>query len=70
MFISSDEDRICFENYHRTMPKLVVPYADLKTEKMLNQIFEVEGIPSLIMLYMKGKMMQTKCVELIFIYGI
>ena len=57
VFISSDEDWICSENYHRTMPLLVVPYRYLKTKKMLNPIFEIEGIPFLIMLDMKGKMM-------------
>lgn len=70
VFISSDEDRVCFENYHRNMPWLAVPYSDLKTKKMLNQRFEVEGIPYLIMLDMKGKTMQTECVELIYKYGI
>jgi len=70
VFISSDEDRVCFENYHGTMPWLAVPYSDLKTKKMLNQRFEVEGIPCFIMLDMKGKTMQTECVELIYKYGI
>ena len=70
MFVSSDEDRICFENYHRTIPLHVVSYRDLKTKNMLNQRFEVEGIPCLIMMDMKGKMMQAECVELIYKYGI
>ena len=70
VFICSDEDRICFENYHSTMPWLPIPYADLKTNKMLNQRFELEGIPCIIMLDMKGKTMQTECVEIIYKYGI
>eukprot|EP01018_Ginkgo_biloba_P008989 Gb_03891 [translate_table: standard] len=70
VFISSDEDRVSFENYHSSMPWLAVPYSDLKTKKMLNQTFEIEGIPTLIILDTQGKTMQTESVELIYRYGI
>uniref|UniRef100_A0A0D6R0U7 protein-disulfide reductase n=1 Tax=Araucaria cunninghamii TaxID=56994 RepID=A0A0D6R0U7_ARACU len=70
IFISSDEDRVSFENYHRTMPWFAVPYSDLKTKKMLNKTFEVEALPCLIMLDKHGKTMQTESVELIYKYGI
>ncbi|GLJ16450.1 hypothetical protein SUGI_0279920 [Cryptomeria japonica] len=70
VFISSDEDRVSFEEYHRTMPWLAVPYSDLKTKKLLNKTFEIEAIPRLIILDVQGKTMQTETVELIYKYGV
>ncbi|KAH9318585.1 hypothetical protein KI387_020354 [Taxus chinensis] len=70
VFISSDEDRVSFENYHRTMPWLAVSYSDLKTKQLLNKTFEIEAIPGLIILDTQGKTMQTEAVELIYKYGV
>lgn len=70
VFVSSDEDQASFDNYFNEMPWLAVPYSDLKTKKSLNQWFEVEGIPTLVILDKQGKTLQTEGMEIIYKYGI
>ncbi|XP_043713064.1 probable nucleoredoxin 2 [Telopea speciosissima] len=48
VFVSSDEDAYAFDNYRACMPWLAIPFSDLATKKALNQRFNVEGIPCLI----------------------
>lgn len=72
VFVSSDEDSDAFNNYRACMPWLAVPFSDLKTKKFLNQRFDVEGIPCLIILQSdnsKDGIATYDGVELIYRYG-
>lgn len=72
VFVSSDEDSDAFNNYHACMPWLAVPFSDLKTKKFLNQKFDVEGIPCLIILQPDSSKDGTATydgVELLYRYG-
>jgi len=69
VFISSDEDQTSFERFYSTMPWLAIPYGDLQSKRSLTQRFQIEGIPSLIILNPDGKLIRTDGVELIYRYG-
>lgn len=69
VFVSSDEDEESFNNYFKEMPWLAVPYTDLKTRKLLSNWFEVEGIPTLVILDKQGKTLNTDGMELVYKYG-
>lgn len=71
VFVSSDEDSDAFNKYRATMPWLAIPFADLESKKALNQQFEIEGIPSLVILQPENDgMAQRDGVELIYRYGV
>ncbi|CAI9117030.1 OLC1v1018341C1 [Oldenlandia corymbosa var. corymbosa] len=50
VFVSSDEDLDAFNNFRAGMPWLAIPFSDLNTKKTLNRMFDVEGIPCLVIL--------------------
>lgn len=50
VFVSGDKDDKQFNEYLDEMPWLAVPRSDAKRIAALNQVFEVDGIPSLIIL--------------------
>ncbi|MCO5592449.1 hypothetical protein L7F22_046451 [Adiantum nelumboides] len=70
VFISSDESQESFTEYFGQMPWLAVPYEDEKTRKHLSNWFEVEGIPTLIILDKQGKTLNMEGMELVYKYGI
>ncbi|KAB5557719.1 hypothetical protein DKX38_008628 [Salix brachista] len=53
VFVSSDEDLDAFNNYRANMPWLSIPFSDLETKKALNNKFDVEAIPCLVILQPK-----------------
>lgn len=73
VFVSSDENLVAFNNYHASMPWLAVPYSDLETRKALNQKYDVEGIPYLVVLQPDDEENAATLadgVDLIYRYGI
>lgn len=50
LFISSDKDQAAFDEYFAEMPWHAVPFADRARKERLSAHFDVEGIPTLIML--------------------
>ncbi|RZC46333.1 hypothetical protein C5167_039286 [Papaver somniferum] len=70
VFVSSDEDQISFDNFYKTMPWLAIPFSDLQSKKSLTQKFQIEGIPSLVIVDEFGEPIQTEGVELIYRYGV
>ncbi|XP_024991349.1 probable nucleoredoxin 2 [Cynara cardunculus var. scolymus] len=71
VFVSSDEDLNAFNNYYQSyMPWLAIPFSDLETKKALNNKFDVEGIPCLIILQPDGTNIIHDGVELIYRYGV
>ncbi|KAH0455131.1 hypothetical protein IEQ34_017055 [Dendrobium chrysotoxum] len=69
VFVSCDEDQSSFEQFHGTMPWVAIPFGDLQSRKILNQRYDIEGIPSLVILSPNGQLLQTNGVELIRRYG-
>lgn len=69
VFVSCDENQRSFEQFHRTMPWVAVPFADLLSKKSLNLRFSVEAIPSLVILSPDGELLQSDGVDLIHRYG-
>eukprot|EP01018_Ginkgo_biloba_P027560 Gb_39281 [translate_table: standard] len=69
IFISVDREEQAFEEYYGSMPWLALPFGD-KIEKNLFRYFQIQGIPTLIVLNPNGKTIQTEGVELIEDYGI
>lgn len=50
IFVSSDQDEKQFDAYYNEMPWACVPYADRDRKKELSDHFDVEGIPTLVIL--------------------
>lgn len=50
IFSSSDQDEESFKEYFAEMPWLAIPYADRKRDSALSQYFNVEGIPTFVIL--------------------
>uniref|UniRef100_A0A0C9S7G1 protein-disulfide reductase n=1 Tax=Wollemia nobilis TaxID=56998 RepID=A0A0C9S7G1_9CONI len=69
VFISRDRDEASFQEYFGSMPWLALPFGD-KTGKDLSRYFQIEGIPTLIVLGPDGKTLQTEGVELIMEHGV
>lgn len=55
VFVSSDRDEKSFNDYHKEMPWLALPYELRDTKAALSKKFKVNGIPSLIILDNQGK---------------
>ncbi|KAM3333085.1 hypothetical protein ACQJBY_028288 [Aegilops geniculata] len=70
VFVSCDEDRPSFERFHRAMPWPAVPFGDLPCKKRLSDMFQVEGIPRLVVLAPGGaEVVCPDAVELVHRYG-
>lgn len=50
IFISSDENEAAFEHYYESMPWLALNYSERDLKNQLSELFEVRGIPTLILL--------------------
>jgi len=50
VFVSSDRDEAAFAEYHGEMPWLALPFADRERKNALSKAFDVQGIPSLVVL--------------------
>jgi len=50
VFVSWDRDEDSFKNYHKEQPWLAVPYSNAEGKTTLNEKYEVNGIPTLILL--------------------
>nr|GMC47825.1 probable nucleoredoxin 2 isoform X1 [Ipomoea batatas] len=74
VFVSSDEDSEAFAAYRASMPWLAIPFSDLETKKALNQRFNVEGIPCLVVLQPNNNKDDDAIVydgvELVYRYGV
>eukprot|EP00911_Craspedida_sp_UC1_P001012 UC1_evm2s758 len=59
VFVSSDRDSDSFEEYYGTMPWLALPYDNRDGKSALSDHFEVEGIPTLVVLDPSGKVVNA-----------
>jgi len=70
VFISADVDEKSFEKYHRIMPWLALPFSDENTRQKLEQAFQVNSIPCLVVIDKEGKVVTTEGVKIIGDYGV
>jgi len=49
VFVSSDQSENDFQEYYKIMPWLALPFADRKKKNKLSKIFDVQGIPRLVL---------------------
>lgn len=58
IFFSSDRDVASFNEYYESMPWLAAPFGDARIEALSNR-FQVEGIPTLVIIDSDGKVITT-----------
>ncbi|CAF1253769.1 unnamed protein product [Didymodactylos carnosus] len=59
VFVSSDEDQSSFDEYYKEMPWKAIPFEDRNLAEKLGEKYEIEGIPSLIILKPNGTILTT-----------
>jgi len=50
VFVSSDQSEGDFQEYYKIMPWLALPFADRRRKSKLSQMFDVNGIPKLVLI--------------------
>lgn len=70
IFISGDEDEESFDQYFSKMPWLAIPFSESAMRDELNKLFEVNGIPHLVILDGNGKVLSDDGVQIIRVYGV
>ncbi|KAL4180703.1 hypothetical protein AMTRI_Chr12g233980 [Amborella trichopoda] len=68
VFISSDQDQGKFDEFFSSMPWLALPFGDKAKEK-LSRTFKIRGIPSLVALDKKGRLVTNDARNLIMRHG-
>lgn len=59
IFVSSDRDQKSFDEYMHDMPWHAVPFSDRSTKNALSELFQVEGIPTLVLIDAEKKTVIT-----------
>jgi len=59
VFVSSDKDEASFKQYFATMPWLAVPYADRTRQQTLSSVFNVRGIPGVVLVSSTGALLDA-----------
>eukprot|EP00004_Rigifila_ramosa_P019573 TRINITY_DN49_c0_g1_i1.p2 TRINITY_DN49_c0_g1~~TRINITY_DN49_c0_g1_i1.p2 ORF type:complete len:428 (-),score=133.42 TRINITY_DN49_c0_g1_i1:57-1286(-) len=59
VFVSSDRDEAAFKEYHGEMPWLALPFENRAAKASLSRMFDVEGIPTFVVLDAAGKTITT-----------
>ncbi|CAL0312979.1 unnamed protein product [Lupinus luteus] len=70
IFVSADEDDESFKAYFSKMPWLAIPFSDSDTRNRLDELFDVKGIPHLVLLDESGKIVTDCGIEVIREYGV
>ncbi|PIA61943.1 hypothetical protein AQUCO_00200142v1 [Aquilegia coerulea] len=69
VFVSGDHDEESFNGYFSKMPWLAIPFSDSDTGNRLNELFDVNGIPHLLILNGNGKVLTDEGVSIISEYA-
>ncbi|KAG6474558.1 hypothetical protein ZIOFF_068496 [Zingiber officinale] len=69
VLISADEDKESFTVYFSKLPWLAIPFEDSDLHDNLNDLFDVGGIPHLVVLDADGKVLTTEAVQIVRDYG-
>ncbi|KAK9119717.1 hypothetical protein Scep_017810 [Stephania cephalantha] len=70
VFLSADRDQDSFNEYFSKMPWLAVPFSDEETRDRLDALFEVNGIPHLVIVDPSGKVVSEEGVGVVGDYGV
>uniref|UniRef100_A0A2K1YPP0 protein-disulfide reductase n=1 Tax=Populus trichocarpa TaxID=3694 RepID=A0A2K1YPP0_POPTR len=70
VFISSDGDDESFNTYFSEMPWLAIPFSDTETRLRLKEVFEVRGIPHLVIFDTNGKVSCDDGVSTVMEHGV
>lgn len=70
IFVSADEDEESFKDYFSKMPWLAIPFSDKGKRDHLDGLFEVQGIPHLVLIDEDGKVVSDKGVPIVREYGV
>ncbi|RDX89787.1 putative nucleoredoxin 1, partial [Mucuna pruriens] len=68
VFVTADKGDESFNSYFSKMPWLAIPFSDSETRSRLDELFEVMGIPHLVLLDETGKVVTEDGVEVISEY--
>jgi thiol-disulfide isomerase/thioredoxin len=60
VFVSADRDEAAFSEYYGTMPWLALPFAQRAVANQLKELFEVGGLPTLVIIGPDGKVVTTE----------
>lgn len=69
VFVSSDHSQEDFNEYLEKMPWSALPYEDRSSKNTLTDFFEVQGIPTVVVLDSEGKTVNKDAFELVNQYG-
>ncbi|ONK61150.1 uncharacterized protein A4U43_C08F26750 [Asparagus officinalis] len=69
VFVSADKDEESFNKYFSGMPWLAIPFFDSATRHQLDELFNVRGVPHLVVLDMNGEVVNDKGVRAVLDYG-
>ncbi|MED6184437.1 hypothetical protein PIB30_047448 [Stylosanthes scabra] len=69
VFVTSDRDEDSFKGYFSKMPWLAIPFSDSETISSLKKLFQVRGIPSLVLLDQAGQVVTKSGVMIIHEHG-
>jgi len=64
IFVSSDKDEVSFKEYFDEMPWLALPFPERQLKNDLSSVFEVNGIPMLVLLKPDGSLITTDGVQM------
>ncbi|KAK9117164.1 hypothetical protein Sjap_016111 [Stephania japonica] len=70
VFVSADRDEDSFNDYFSKMPWLAVPFSDAEARDRLNALFEVNGIPQLVIVGPDGEVVSEDGVGVVGDYGV
>lgn len=69
VFVSADEDEKSFTDYFSKMPWFAIPFSDSDIRDRLNDLFDVGGIPYLVIFDVNGKVLTSVGVQVVRDYG-
>uniref|UniRef100_A0A0D6QTS7 protein-disulfide reductase n=1 Tax=Araucaria cunninghamii TaxID=56994 RepID=A0A0D6QTS7_ARACU len=69
IFVSKDKDEKSFQDYHKTMPWLALPFSDAKAREKIHKSFGVVGIPTLVFLDKESKTVSGDGRDIVANYG-
>ncbi|XP_023007756.1 probable nucleoredoxin 1 [Cucurbita maxima] len=69
IFVSADDDEKSFNEYFSKMPWLAIPFSDSERRDRLDSLFQVSGIPHLIILDNKWELSTDSGVDFVREYG-
>ncbi|KAL2903289.1 putative nucleoredoxin 1 [Bienertia sinuspersici] len=65
VFVSADDDDESFDKYFSNMPWLAIPFSDSEKRDALEELFNVEEVPCLVIVDENGKVLTDNGVEII-----